>query len=945
MPRFKPQAKRNNAITFDTWLIKAVHEHVEQSTDFNKLSQKLMGQMPKHLARTHRTITRRALLNAIDDVCFKDHKELLAKAVKTDRSPERLYELLKEQHSEGHGVLPPLWVLAWKLSEMHGRTVAPRADLADLGGVLRQPFHDAPAVELPMTSFEKPLHLLEMCPRKPKVLVISAPQVGLAFAEDIKENTTRCGFAYGRRNDYDAVILSGPLLGGINAIKTVGSSRLARDVISGIEIKIASLAEYYREEAAEKLKPSVFEPVFVTAEEILNEAMRGFFKVTNRPDGEPDRKKTPYEFPGPVFVILNQLDLEFVQTMAYFEILPKMFKRLREAMDEVSLANTVKKEAMKHLAQMRRTGTRREIKAAEARLNTAKQRLVNALKLQARIRMTNLYPRKNIAFYAKARDYLIQLIEKHIPNAKVIGQNGVYTRFGTDADITKFVSAKNANVHRRECEDFGKEQRQGHLPALTVSMHSGAIKMRKVSRENYLLGKPNKTVSFVEAPILVDKNALLKAMDGISPNLPVVKAVNDSRFCAGALSINYDSRFDIPDAEPVSDIAILKAGIQVKGYTPPRRIWMLHQSDIHSGGANQVWVYDADGMPWTLEAAAMHMMKWYVRTHKVAPVHMSLIEDDLTQGNHFGTHLRPHHLRITNAKVLQRVRERFAEIKNVTDQKVQLEMSRKVITFLCEQIRVRPSDHLGTQFEEFADDILWPNREVYGGIIRRAHHSGVVVRGIAEILGTEGDSRSLGIINFGSGNHATATAKETLYEGPNFRQLLQASFRYDQRYEKIYHDHLIQSPVFQDSSIGYGHLQADGGYTWGLHVCGTPPMRKNWYDLVEGWIDIERRRGNPSGILDGMSVLNFCGDKHFFSFSVAGSDYYLMSPSGTHTDAYAYKAGGLPENTPGVAFCGVPVGGPSDGDVIAKHLPQSVIQRYLLSGENFPWDEFLPNAI
>jgi hypothetical protein len=70
-----------------------------------------------------------------------------------------------------------------------------------------------------------------------------------------------------------------------------------------------------------------------------------------------------------------------------------------------------------------------------------------------------------------------------------------------------------------------------------------------------------------------------------------------------------------------------------------------------------------------------------------------------------------------------------------------------------------------------------------------------------------------------------------------------------------------------------------------------------------------------------------------------------MGPSSTHTDGFAEIAGGLAENNAGVAFIGLPVDGPDAGEISVVHLTPTVVQKYLLSGEPFPWDAFLPNRV
>jgi len=241
------------------------------------------------------------------------------------------------------------------------------------------------------------------------------------------------------------------------------------------------------------------------------------------------------------------------------------------------------------------------------------------------------------------------------------------------------------------------------------------------------------------------------------------------------------------------------------------------------------------------------------------------------------------------------------------------------------------------------DGILNPNNGVFKAIILRAKQSHVNVRGISAITGLP-DTRDVGLINFGSGNHAGKTTDYFFHEGPTVAELLRQRLRDDPDLKGLDMEKLICAPVHQRESTGYGTVSVDNKFTYGLHIAATPPKRTSWYDLVEGWINVNRQRGNPSTILNSMPIVHITGDKHFFAVSYAGSDLYVMGPSATHTDEFADMAGGLPENNTGVAFIGLPIDGPDHGMIDVIHMKASEIQEYISHPERaVPWGDICPN--
>jgi hypothetical protein len=184
-----------------------------------------------------------------------------------------------------------------------------------------------------------------------------------------------------------------------------------------------------------------------------------------------------------------------------------------------------------------------------------------------------------------------------------------------------------------------------------------------------------------------------------------------------------------------------------------------------------------------------------------------------------------------------------------------------------------------------------------------------------------------------------------LHEGPLVVDMLVKSLaRYGDWSEEELRK-MVRAPLAQDQTIAYGTLTDATGYVWGLEYASTPPKRDSWADVLHGWVQVSKKMANPSAILGRPIeiIIHEAGDKHFFAESITNDGIYVMGPSSTNTDAFAWTAGGLPENNSGMSFLGLPVGGPDRGPIRYEHLDAKTIQEYITNGKDFPWGDLLVN--
>lgn len=941
-------APANNKAQFDAWFkatLKALIGSKQPPTGINALLKALVEKMPKGLteSKTHLTRSRvyKELLEMFKSKCSK---LMLRDAVKARLSAEKLLEQLKRHH-HGNDPLPPLWWLEEILNEMHGRVSSPHRGGTSKPGILRLPFLESKAADLSITEVDKPFHAIPKHKSdRVRFAVIAAPQLGLLYDPEIEFNLTRCGLAAARRLECDAIVMGGGLFR-INLQKTAGPNRLLDDFVNGIQIDLESLAENYREEAKQILATKAGKPLFVTAQERFTELLRGWYKLAIRPDN-----KGPEFTDKPIYIVLGPDDIALGMRITYFEILYQQHQRSLEANAFARLKAKLAAELYEELVQTRQSGE--DVSGIQALYDEATDEAEEAAHLASRFRMTNLESGQDVMLYQRALGYLIGEIEKSIPNAKVIAEDRAYAVFGDNKNVVKLAcGGGDANPHYAELATYGPAQREGKLPALTIVMHPRALYYRETARENYRDGTMIVRPSvFVEAPMLVDAGLIRRAARGKRINLPVVKAVKDPRFEAGMIVVNLH-----PDREPTIDYlraeAVRKLGAKKDANhkrTPPKMLWMMVCTDMHFGGPNRLFIRRPTGVPIGLAEASLELMRPYMRTHKGwAPVHCFISADDAVNGNHFGTDQRPHRNRRTNTEVLFDAHERLEAVEKMRSPKRQIEELKALVRAQSDQIRVRTPDHMGSQLKEIEKGLMIPYRDVFKGVILRAHYSGVTVGACSDLTGQTFDTADVGIIDWPSGNHANKTVDDAVYEGELLASLQRGQFRDDPDLVKLglNVDRLIRAPLSQDRTTGYGTIQVGKkGYVWGLNIEGTPPVRDSWLDTVHGFVKADLRRGNPSTIFGNMSVIHITGDKHFKAVAFATGHLWVMGAPNTHTDAFADIAGGLPENNAGTVFIGVPVDGPDAGEIKVVHLTPSVMQDYLNSGEEFPWDEFLPNG-
>jgi len=151
---------------------------------------------------------------------------------------------------------------------------------------------------------------------------------------------------------------------------------------------------------------------------------------------------------------------------------------------------------------------------------------------------------------------------------------------------------------------------------------------------------------------------------------------------------------------------------------------------------------------------------------------------------------------------------------------------------------------------------------------------------------------------------------------------------------------LVKAPMEGNIFIGWGTIQAPGGYEWGIDLRSSPASMGSWGDTLLGVVRNDERRGNVSSMFEEKVRLITFGDKHFHGDVSTPLAKYHMCASGTHTDTYGHR--GFPPNNTGVSFVGLPVDGP-DYPVLRRTMRFDQLQQLVNAKDRFDWEQFLPN--
>ncbi len=815
-----------------------------------------------------------------------------------------------------------------------------------------------PDFQMPKTSFSAPVEIKAEDQNNWSVQFLNGANMGVKYGPDIVGNVVRRALSQAEQFGDDAVIITNMIT--MDLKKAAGPTRAARAMIYGTNINPELITdgdyrEIVKQIIADKPRDEI---IFVTPEEAVNDLLGGWSKVCTKPNNHP-------EYTGPVYIVLGLMEIALVITVAYWEVRWHVFKRQRELREQISLAKKAEKDAQKRLTKALHSegddeGGDVNIDQAYEEIQRANQAIESLRHQLARTNISDIPPQEWQRFVSDARCVVIKKIEESIPNSKVIGESSNYISIGgkkVEIHIPSHLRVGD-NLLGDYNNQYGPKALRRSMADAVVICHPSALQPRGGARELDHDGQRDSGKQFV-APVAVDEEYLRSAVrPAYSQYHPLMRAVYSEMFRAGVMRLKCTNGIIDFDDYPVSALEAFKKYPKTsksKGgdskYTPgSKNIFIFCCSDQHWGGRSKEFVTDTErGVRVGMAEAVMQMMRRDgLFKNGAGRVHLLATPDDPTQAQNvaYRTRQDPHHMpfeqieRLCNLKLIEAVNSRKFDTA--------ISAAKWIKEFVLRQVEKRGSDYLFEQMQQMLSRHIEANRDAFSAILLKAQKSGLIVRGVGEFVNAEYsgfDSRNIGIINIGSGDrHFGKTVNWELTEGPFYsmrlRDLLLQTDEW--RNQKEYIDKHVVTPLYGQSSIGWGTIRVKDKYEYGLELRSSPTNMAGWGDPLRGHVKRDLCRGNYSRIFENkLPVIKIFGDKHFFSHVSTSSAIYHMSPAAVHTDEYGET--GFPPNNTGVSFLGIPIDGPDSGPIIVRTLLFNHIKDYMENPRPFDWESFLPN--
>lgn len=750
--------------------------------------------------------------------------------------------------------------------------------------------------ELPKSSQSKPYEVASI-PKDvtPQICLINGTNIGLKYPGLIEENPTRRALSHARKGGADVVILTNPF--NIDNKKAAVGLRVQRAFASGLNINPNLLDSDYKEYSEGD------DVIYETVSERFLNVLSGLIKIVKITSED---KRNKLEFDGPILVVFGYIEEKYIYNAAAWDL--GYQTRLRQEKIEAEI---------------------RAIRSAigkeddEGEIDELRMEQEKLVALKSRIIQSNIPDEVLQTYGRKAMHFVVSHIEDALPNIKIIGQGTTHVKIGNqhiELDIPsheKVTDGLLASFNR----SFGARSLLKQVARTTVICHPYSFGYRMTAREINVNNKRAVAKMYV-APILVDGEFLREALKNtVRKAHPISKVVFSTQFSPGILWLNFYN--NIVSANPVPIHCLSKQ-------LNPKYIWTMVATDPHFGSRmrEEVWHDAVKGSLGVSDAVIQMMRDTGLCENGKLPIHMYTVNDDPTQGNHFDTHKQPHANQMSYQAIEKHIRSLSGE---------------EAKKFALEQLRVRGSDWLQEQMQQVLERHLQPNKDFFSGILHRVEKSKLIIKGISEIHGDVYDSRDLGAINWGTGNHFEATVDRVMTEGIIYamylRALLTGVNSWKSKEDLV--NKLVAAPLEGNQYFAWGTVQVPGGYEWAIEFRSDPPRMSGWEDPLAGAVSNDATRGDYGLYMTGHKTLKVYGDKHFFAAADTEPVYYHMGAPGVKTDLYGHH--GFPPNNTGVSFIGLPADGPESGPILLQPLHVEHIIKYFNKPYRFNWEEFLPN--
>lgn len=491
---------------------------------------------------------------------------------------------------------------------------------------------DAELFEFPDTSFAKPFEI-EFTDRKGNRLpewtasVINGANLGIRYDRVIKSNWVRRALSDAEKRGDKLVVLVNCI--NVDTKKSAGPLKVYRAQVSGLRTESALMPESYRPEVERLLRDRPVDEVVFEALEtrFINLMRKGWGTIVQRPDN-----KGP-EFTGQVIVILGYLEEELINAAAYNECRWITIRKRKELETEIRMIDhQIEAEAKK-----RNNVTRLRF------LRSEQIRLAEQLAMTI---ITNVTDEDIERHRRRMRAYVVQMFQEVIPNCKVISQGSANVRI--NGEMFEFHVPSHTEITdgllASYVDEFGAKVFRDAVPRTAIICHPYALQHRFVGRDDSEGGQRSSSMVHI-APIVVDAPFLRHLLqDSTRMVHQITKAIRNEQFEPGVLVLHHANNLTNVDSLPVSKLDDTKGcqgNLAVYPYPETKYITIAELTDFHFGGRSreEIWV------PWRRQyMGVVELVIELMRREGLfedLPIHLVSINDDPTQGNHFGTHQQP----------------------------------------------------------------------------------------------------------------------------------------------------------------------------------------------------------------------------------------------------------------------------------------------------------------
>lgn len=802
-------------------------------------------------------------------------------------------------------------------------------------GICRIEIDPVPMKQLPKATSKRPYCIKTKKPNW-SILNINGSNIGTLYPGDIVGNVSRRALSEASHFGDDVVILTNILCMDIKKAASTGKAKRARVMGDDVNTKLIQ-DEEYREEADDIVDNSPTDNVLcMIPEENLRDLMSGWKKILTKPPKERSGPSDKYEFNGPILVVLGMNEADFIHQITAGEINWQLKRQRNLVTEALSNQRAYRKKVEKEFGDT--TEIDKNIENLEKRLY--------------RLRVTNVKSREYKRFYARVYSTFVRIVQESIPNSVVIGKGTSYIRINDKLiKITIPSHIRITDNHLVNTANESISSLDDKRIDCNVCCHPFSPHFREVAREVDYDGI-RKSQKVAVSPIAVDGKFIISNIDSTDyTSHPLAKTVSRIDFHPGVMRIQCVS--DAVDVYPIAVEALESyktRKVPTKGTKKasiyPKYIWIMSCSDPHWGSRHKEYlIHHKTDKHFGIAESVFQMMRDANLVRNI-PVHLYAVPDDPTQGQNHEYRTEPHPEQIPDEEIEKMSLDIIEQAK--FQEVVDFNALREIHNLFMSQLERRGSDNILIQMFQMINRHIDPNIDIFRAILKRSMRSGLTIKGVSRHTKYGFDSRDLGIINYGSGNHLTNTLGGEMTEGIFYaqktRDLLMRYPEWRNKENKL--KQLIVAPSFGTTTVGWGIVSVPGGHEYGLEMRSAPTRMSSWGDTLLGHTRNDKMRSNYSRIFNNkLPVVKIMGDKHFLCTASTRYAFYHMTPPGVVSCPYSQR--GFPPNNTGVSFIGLPVGGPEEGPIIVRSLMYEVI-KYYIESENpkpFNWDEFLPNPV